>query len=158
MISPIQKTNPWPDDNYPRSLRYALHAVSVELYGYSFPSHMQPQLQASRDVLWDNALSLATKIDLQDDTSLLAHALCLLLLSHTWCMVQQSAALALRWCSLAGVLLEDVQTSFGNSLSPLAELTERYVRPCNTRNLLGMGQVGLRSCNRATIALQLHQR
>ncbi|KAL3447778.1 hypothetical protein BJX65DRAFT_307831 [Aspergillus insuetus] len=127
IISPVLEGNRWPDDTLPQSLRYALHAVSLDLYEYSFPSHMQPQLQASRDVLRDNALLLATKIELEDDTRLLSHALSLLLLSYTWCMVQQSAALALRWCSLAGVMIEDIQCSFNHSSSPLAELTKRAI-------------------------------
>jgi hypothetical protein len=86
---------------------------------------MQPQLQASRTILQDSSLSLATQIDLNDDAGLLAHALCLLLLSYTWCMTQQSAAIAIRWCSLADVMLDDIQSPFSNTTAPLGELSER---------------------------------
>ncbi|KAJ0415412.1 hypothetical protein BJY00DRAFT_293540 [Aspergillus carlsbadensis] len=123
----IVRNNPWPDRTLPRSLRYVLHAVSLELYGYSFPTHMQPQLQASRRILQDKALSLATRMNLNDDKGVLADALCLLLLSYTWCMTQQSAAISLRWCSLADVFLHDIQGSFKDSSSALEELVERAI-------------------------------
>ncbi|KAL2817629.1 hypothetical protein BJX63DRAFT_385553 [Aspergillus granulosus] len=107
------------------ALRCTLLAVALELYGYRFPSHIQPDLQGSRCILQDRALALATSVDLKDGSTLLSHVMCLLLLSYTWCMTQRSAAASIRWCSLAKINFDELEILSKNCTSALGESRRR---------------------------------
>lgn len=107
-------------------IRCALVAIALELYGPHLPRLRQKKAKADRDYLHTAALSFFQKMSSNGNQLTAANGLCLLLLSHTWSMVEQFPKVSIRWCSLARFVFDHGKVESG-AMSPYSrELERRY--------------------------------
>ncbi|KAJ5736145.1 uncharacterized protein N7483_001270 [Penicillium malachiteum] len=105
--------------------RCTLVAIALKLYGSQVSGYQQEKVKADRDSLHIATLSFIQKIPSKDNHLTLPNVLCLLLLSHTWCRVEQFSETAIQWCSLARFAFDHAQREYESRSLYSRELIRR---------------------------------